>query len=180
MYVHVAECRLWIPYFFKKFGPSNHSAPFTKWLKIVSNNSAKVVTRICYKCMYGNRMRAQMEYWTLTSKNLVKLKRDYYFHAEIFRRSTAIWNMPLHVLYIPALNDFSDGSLQLFDSVLYSVEVFIDLVGLRIDLCLRDVLTGQRLEEASSHRQPLQTTDFITKGLTLSLGLLYVQSKLDK
>ena len=88
--------------------------------------------------------------------------------------------MPLHVLYIPALNDFSDGSLQLLDSVLYSVEVLIDLVGLRIDLCLRDVLTGQRLEEASSHRQPLQTTDFITKGLTLSLGLLYVQSKLDK
>ena len=32
--------------------------------------------------IYGNRMHAQMEYWTLTSKNSAKLKRDYYFHAE--------------------------------------------------------------------------------------------------
>ena len=27
---------------------SKNSAPVTEWLKIVSNNSAKVVTRICY------------------------------------------------------------------------------------------------------------------------------------
>ena len=26
----------------------NYSAPLTEWLKIVSNNSAKVVMRICY------------------------------------------------------------------------------------------------------------------------------------
>ena len=32
-----------------------------------------------------------MEYWTLTSKNLVKLKRDYYFHAEFLEEVRYLW-----------------------------------------------------------------------------------------
>ena len=70
---------------------------------------------------------------------------------------------------IPALNDFSDGSLQLLDSVLDGVEVLIDLSCLRVDLCVGHTLPGQRLKEAGRHCKFLETTHFITKGLTLSL-----------
>ena len=56
----------------------NYSAPFTEWLKIVSNNSAKVVTRISMgiECAQGWNVKL------LTSKNSAKLKQYYYFHAE--------------------------------------------------------------------------------------------------
>ena len=63
----------------KKFSPSNYSVPFTEWLNIVSNLSAKVVMHIFIN---GNGMHTQTEYWTLTSKNSAKLKQYYYFHAE--------------------------------------------------------------------------------------------------
>ena len=62
-----------------------------------------------------------------------------------------MWNLSLNVLDIPALNHFSDGSLQFLDSILDGVEVFVDLIGLRVDLCLGDVLIEQWLEEASCH-----------------------------
>ena len=74
-----------------------------------------------------------------------------------------------NVLDIPALDDFSGGSLQLLDSVLDGVEVLVDLSGLRVDLCIGHALPGQRLEKASRHCKPLETTHFITEGLTLSL-----------
>ena len=51
-------------------------------------------SRVHVYAIYGNRMRTRMEYWTLTSKNLVKLKRDYYFHAEFLEevRYTKIYS----------------------------------------------------------------------------------------
>ena len=81
-----------------------------------------------------------------------------------------IWNASINVLDIPALYHFSDGSLHLLDSILDGVEVFVNLVGLWVDLCFGDVLIGQWLEEASCYCQLLQTANFITKGFTLSLN----------
>ena len=40
--------------------------------------------------IYGNRIRARMECWILTSKNLAKLKQYYYFHAEFLEVLSSI------------------------------------------------------------------------------------------
>ena len=89
---------------------SNYSAPFTEGLKIVSNNSAKVVTLIC--SIWELNAGADGILNRLISKNSAKLKRDYYFHAEFLEaRYTTVMNELLSSFYIISLKSHSSWRL---------------------------------------------------------------------